>query len=41
MASVTGLGLPAQDGLTATPLGTGKVLVVNLEGATLFDPLNP
>jgi len=41
VASVTGLGLPAQGGLTATPLGTGKVLVVNLEGATLFDPLNP
>ena len=41
VASVTGLGLPAQDGLTATSLATGKVLVVNLEGAKLFDPLNP
>ena len=41
-ASMPGLGLPALNGLTATPLATtGKVLVVNLEGAKLLDPLNP
>ena len=40
-ATMPGLGLPALNGLTATPLATGKVLVVNLEGAKLLDPLNP
>jgi hypothetical protein len=41
VASVVGAGLPTGAGLTATPLATGKVLVVGLAGATLFDPVNP
>ena len=41
VATVSGLGIPNQGGLTATTLANGKVLVVNLEGASLFDPLNP
>lgn len=41
VANLPGLGSPTQSGLTATPLATGKVLLLNLEGATLFDPVNP
>ena len=41
LASVPGVGVPSQNGLTATTLGNGLVLVINLQGASLFNPVTP